>query len=231
MAIKAKTIPSAETTPNTVPETPHDTSRAVVPCPRCAKPLTDPEGLGWCQECGYCKSLEDPATKKLVETEPAKPAPATVAVQQAGQLVSNIPYWSYILVAGVFFIVVLTILANRRLPAQNDNPLTPTQAGHGLARAQWTTLQIGVGLLVIFFAQVVALVRVAPADPNLSFKDVFLPFRLWGQVFYRRRRIYMPIVLAGWGIAIAVSAVIFIGGLGHWMSHIPKSNAQKVSGK
>src|SRR5438105_11856911 len=31
--------------------------RGVTTCPRCGGKLVDPDGLGWCQRCGYCHSL------------------------------------------------------------------------------------------------------------------------------------------------------------------------------
>src|SRR5690348_15640877 len=41
-------------------------------CPRCGGKLTNPEGLGWCPSCGYCRSLEQDAKKAALAT-PAKP--------------------------------------------------------------------------------------------------------------------------------------------------------------
>src|SRR5438874_2502241 len=111
------------------------------PCPRCGKPLVDAAGLGWCQACGYCRSLAE-APVKIIPAEPAKPTNAALAVQQTGQAIVRIPMWFYLLVASMGAIAVASLWQGRRLPPQ------------GLPRALWTTIQVGVGLLLIFFAQI-----------------------------------------------------------------------------
>src|SRR5436309_979190 len=72
------------------------------PCPRCGQALTDAAGLGWCQECGYCRSLdEDPAKDQLAPPAPAAPA----SVVEAGKLVSRTPLWMWTLALGLMAVV------------------------------------------------------------------------------------------------------------------------------
>ncbi|MBI3412099.1 MAG: hypothetical protein HY040_27525 [Planctomycetes bacterium] len=179
------------------------------PCPRCGQPLMNAAELGWCQACGYCRSLDDTANLNLLPEEPAQPTTAAVAVQQAGYAVSRIPWWFYVLVTGVVAIAWLSIWRSRTL------------APEGLPRALWTTVQIGAGVLLLLVGQFIGLVRAAPEDSHLSTKDMFVPFHLWSQVLRRANRLYEPLLMASWGLAIALSACIFIGGLGHWMTYLP----------
>lgn len=178
-------------------------------CPRCAKGLTDAAGLAWCSSCGYCKSLDEGSGKSLLPAAPAKPAPAAAAVQEAKQAMLQIPGWFYLLLTVALAIGAATIWLGSVLPAG------------GLPRAAWTTLLMGVGLFVIFISQIIVLVRVAPEDPQISFKDMFFPIRLWGHALKRTVTLRWPLTTAAWGLALSLSACVFIGGLGHWMTYLP----------
>src|SRR5947209_18438152 len=47
-------------------------------CPKCQGPLVSPETLGWCQKCGYCRSLEEDKARVRLERPNRlfKPAPS-----------------------------------------------------------------------------------------------------------------------------------------------------------
>jgi hypothetical protein len=96
-------------------------------------------------------------------------------------------------------------------------------APQSLERAAWATVQIAGGLLMILAAQFLALVRLAPEDEKLNFRDALLPFRLWGLVFRRLPALRLSVWLAGWGISLILSAVILIGGLSYWMKFLPQA--------
>lgn len=176
-------------------------------CPRCGKPLTDPQGMGWCQGCGYCKSLEEDKAK--VKLEPAAPKPDAQGGTPAAKIALSVPRWIWPLLLGV-----IGFSAASLLPARHLAPNT-------LERALWTTAQMAAGLFMIFVAQFIALLRIAPEVETLSFKDMLLPTRLWPLVFKRLSTLYVPVWLAAWGLAIMVSAGIFIGGLGYWGTYLP----------
>jgi hypothetical protein len=179
-------------------------------CPRCGKPLTDPHGMGWCQGCGFCKSLAEDKAKVVLEPAAAQATPKSLAgVVEAGKLATQIPRWFWPLMLGV-----IGFAGASQLPARQLAP-------NSLERALWTTGQIAAGLSLILLAQFIALLRIAPEDEKLSFKDMFLPTRLWVLVFKRLPALRVPVWLAGWGLAIIVSACVFIGGLGYWMTYLP----------
>jgi len=49
---------------------------ANVSCPRCKQPLVDPQGLGWCKACGYCRSLAETETKGIAPPSPLNAQPS-----------------------------------------------------------------------------------------------------------------------------------------------------------
>jgi hypothetical protein len=178
-------------------------------CPRCAQPLTDAAGLGWCPGCGYCRTLE--------ETPAHEPGTLQTAIQaDTPKEEYRIPNWIWPLVVGVALIVNGTILANRKIID------TPFQ------RALWASLQIAGGLLILFVGQFIALLRLAHQDEKLSFKDAIMPFRLYGAVFKSLPKCASSVWCLGWGLAVIICAFVFIGGLGHWFSYV-KSNKDKQS--
>ena len=177
------------------------------PCPRCQKPLVDPTGLGWCQGCGYCRSLEEEKDNHLLKASRG-PSHATVLTAAVG----NIPLWFWALLVGIAALAGLSLGVGRWLPQGNTFP-----------RALWTTVQLGVGLALIFLGQIIAVVKIAPDDEKLSFKDAIVPTRLWGLVAKRLPRQCGCLCVSTWGLAMIVFAVLFIGGLKHWFAYLPNS--------
>jgi hypothetical protein len=96
-----------------------------------------------------------------------------------------------------------------------------------LERALLTTIQIGGGLLIMFIGQFIGLMRIAPEDPSLSFKDAIFPFRLYGLIFKRLPQTCLTVYGGSWGIAAIVSAAVFIGGLGHWFTYLPSNQKNR----
>jgi hypothetical protein len=183
---------------------------AISACPRCAKPLTDPTGLGWCPACGYCHSLEEDRAKLNLKPAPkAKQAPVVVP----GMAPAQFPVWACVLIAGMIVLAVVTLLASRQFP------LKP------LHRAIWTTVQLGSGVLIMFVAQCYALYRIAPEDGALHFTDALVPFRLYSLVFKRLPRMAPALWLGAWGLTLILSAAICVGGLDHWLTYLPRSQA------
>ena len=188
---------------------------AAAPCPRCQKPLVDPHGLGWCKACGYCRSLVESETTNA-KTPDAKPCPQN-AMTATGSAIGQTPTWFWVTLAGVILIVSATFLCGHYL-----NPkFTAFQ------KALLTTVQILVGVAMMLLGQFIGLLRIAPEDSTLSFKDAIFPFRLYGLVMKRLPSTRHTVYLGVWGIAAIVAANLFIGGLGHWITYLP--GAQKTS--
>ncbi|MBI3823129.1 MAG: hypothetical protein HY289_10685 [Planctomycetes bacterium] len=176
-------------------------------CPRCQKPLVDPTGLGWCKSCGYCRSLAESETKAS-PTVDAKAAPGN-QLTATSSAIAQAPTWIWVMFAGMIAVAALTAAIGYLLK------LAPFE------RALLTTLQIAAGLGVMFVGQFIGLMKIAPDESTLSFKDAVFPFRLYGLIFKRLPETSLTVYLGAWGIAAAVSAAIFIGGLGHWFNYLP----------
>ena len=99
--------------------------------PALQKPLVDPNGLGWCKACGYCRSLADIDTKTKKAT-PEKIEPSALAA--TGGAVLDLPMWFWVSLFGAIVIVGATIFCERYFR------LTELQ------RALFCTLQIIVAL-------------------------------------------------------------------------------------
>src|SRR5579864_4911802 len=74
-----------------------ESSPATVPCPRCGSKLTNPEGLGWCPSCGYCRSLEDDASKAALATPAASRRPSPLGMVEFCEMLGRLPFWLWAL--------------------------------------------------------------------------------------------------------------------------------------
>jgi hypothetical protein len=174
-------------------------------CPRCGGKLVNPQELGWCPKCSYCRSLEkDQATAKLsIETAPAR----TVASRfgECGDLIARIPPWGWIAAGGVCTIVALAFIANRFLAVEES-----------LARALISLIAIVGSIVTILCVNLWSLFMLAAADEKLGPKDVFIPFGLWVRICEKlpiMRRQFLTIL---WCLTAFVCAIIIVGGLEYW---------------
>jgi len=192
-----------------VPET------TAVACPRCRMPLFDPNGLGWCKACGYCRSIAEIEAQTSQTPAPAAPTTLTAtssAIRQTGT-------WVWVTLMGMI------LVAGATFALANCLTFSPLQ------RALLTSVQIAAGFGLMFAGQFIGLLRIAPEESTLSFKDAVFPFRLYGLIFKRLPSTRHTVYLGAWGLAAIVSATVFIGGLGHWFTYVPSSQnnqAQKT---
>jgi hypothetical protein len=188
------------------------TDAATVPadslCPRCQKPLADPKGLGWCQSCGYCRSLEEDRARLPLESA-AEPKPALAPPRTRS---TDFPVWA------VGLVLVMLVAAGGSWAVSHYLALKP------LPRALWTSIQIVTGVVIMLVGQGYALYRIAPEEGTLHIIDAIIPFRLYGLLFKRLPRMWQALYLGSWGLCLVLSALIFIGGLGYWLTYLPKSN-------
>ena len=183
---------------------------AVTACPQCQQPLCDPKGIGWCKACGYCRSVAE-SGKKVAATPTPKPAvPSTVSVTRSAIL--HTPTWLIVTVVGAVAIVVALLAIGRFMPMT------------ALQRAVITSSVIVGGVFVMFVGQFIGLLKTAPTEATLSFKDAIFPFHLYGLVLKRMPEAQFTVYLGAWGMTAAVTVAIVIGGLGHWFTYLPKSD-------
>jgi hypothetical protein len=186
-------------------------------CPRCgAGKLVDPDSLGWCSRCGYCRSLEAESKKVLEASKPAGKASSALGAAEFANIVQRLPKWSWILGGGTLVIVLLSLAANSAMSDES------------LPRALWSTAQLLLGLLSILAAQLWCLFILAPEDDKLGSKDILFATRLWTLTFRRLPQMCRQVWLGGWGASAALSAVFIVGGFSYWYQfYKPKKFAEK----
>jgi hypothetical protein len=182
-------------------------AKASLPCPRCKKPLIDPNGLGWCKACGYCKSLEE-GEKKAAEIE-EKPLPSLGGLTATGAAIGQSPLWIWVTLIGLGAVIGGTWFAEKSMS------LTP------FSRALFTTIQMAAGLALMLLGQFVGLLRIAPEDPTMSFKDAIFPFKLYALALKRLPTTQWTIYFGVWGLTAIITANIFVGGMLHWLDYLP----------
>jgi len=194
--------------PSPAPEPPASVTAPA--CPRCSGRLTDPGGLGWCQACGYCHSLEEEKAR-VPSSVPAAAGPSSpLGSLEMVEVVRTLPRWVWLMLGGVLAIVGATFIPGLQLPRT------------GLLRAAWCTVQLVVGLVLVFAAQIWALLQLAHQDEKLGNRDAFMPVRLWVLTFRHLPHTWRQVCLAAWGVALFVAALLIVGGLGHWWTYLPK---------
>ena len=166
--------------------------------------MAETAGLGWCAACGYCRSFEE---DQALFAKPAASAPTAVA--ETSKAVTTMPAWVWLMVVGLLGVAVASYWTGLQLPKRS------------YSRALWCTVQVAAGLFLAFVAQFIALVRLAPHDETLSFKDALFPGRLWAVGFKHMRIFAFHFCLAVWGLALVTSAFVFVGGLDYWFDLLP----------
>jgi hypothetical protein len=187
------------------------TENGAAPCPRCQRPLIDPNGLGWCRACGYCRSLDE-SEKTTVHAA----AQQHQSLKASGPDLGAVPTWIWATLFGVAVVSAANWMFGKYLP------MGP------FGRALFATLQIATGIGVMFIGQFMALIRIAPEDSALTFKDAIFPFRLYSLILKRLPVTKFSLYLGAWGLAAALSAGFLIGGLGHWFTYLPGYKAPPV---
>src|SRR5439155_25857678 len=131
----ANAAPSSTTPATAEPSVPSVEPPPVAsPCPRCNGPLTNPEGLGWCPKCGYCRSLEEDANKAALAAPPAARRPSALGFVEFFEVLGKLPSWLWPLLGGIVGVVVLSFAADFVLPNES------------LSRALWSAIQLILGL-------------------------------------------------------------------------------------
>lgn len=185
-------------------------------CPRCETKLINPQELGWCPKCSYCRSLEADEAAARIVADTAKPKSQS-HFGEFGDLIARMPAWGWRTTGVMGAILVVSAIASFLLPQEDS-----------LARALISLVAIVVSIVAIFSVNLWALFVLAPRDGNLGPMNVFLFFGLWRQIceaLPTTRRQFSSIL---WCITVIVSACCIVGGLDYWWEHYKPNRVAKV---
>lgn len=175
-------------------------------CPRCGGKLTNPDGLGWCSQCGYCRSLEGDTTTAVLPPPDAETSkkPSALGAAEFAETMMLLPRWSWPLIGGVLTIVFACLIGNGLLPEAC------------LARAAWGTGQLLLSFVVLVGAQLWIILLVGASQDGLGPKDLFLPGRVWRTALRRLPETRGPVWLGGWSLTAMACSLALIGGFTYW---------------
>lgn len=186
-------------------------------CPRCGSKLVNPQDLGWCPKCSYCRSLEADQAAARVVAESSKPKSSLKHFGDFGELIARLPTWAWGTIGCIGVIVAVSIVLNFMLPQEDS-----------LARALISLVAIVVSIVAIFCVNLWALFVLGPNDPNLGPGNVFLFVGLWRNIceaLPTTRRQFSSIT---WCITVILSACFITGGLDYWWEHYKPNRVAKV---
>jgi hypothetical protein len=208
--------PKGRPAPAKVPETeaPDDPSL----CPRCGGKLTDPDGLGWCPGCGYCRSIEEEG--KAIAAAPPPPAPkqpSLLGASEFGEAMRRMPHWAWPLLGGMALVIAISAAADYLLPEEC------------LARALWSAIQMVLSIVGIITAQLWVALLVGADEDGLGAKDVILPGRSWRTAIRRLPATRKPVWLGAWCATGLVCGVAVVGGFNYWLEAVKQGRVRRLA--
>ena len=185
-------------------------------CPRCGAKLIDPQGLGWCSKCGYCRTLAEEAPVAMVSETAVTQQPSPLGVLEFWDMMVRLPHWLKVLLCGMGVVAVLSLFA--RLLFLDGT----------LVRALCCTLELMFSLVGLVLAQAWALARIAPEEDSLGPKDIFFATKLWKLTFHRLPDTHKQVWLGGWSVTAGLCSVFLVGGFSYWAQFY---QPQKIASK
>lgn len=196
----AMTVPNRRVSDRTSPAGPAVTPPASLAphlCPQCRVPLIDPDGMGLCPRCGFCRSVvaADPAPALA----PAAPEPTPTTRPGSDWL------WLAVLNLGAVAVVLATWAAARTLPPG------------GRERAVWAAAQLLVGFATLYLGQALAILLTARDDIGTRRAEwLVISRRVWADAVGRLPGTRWPVWLGAWGLMLMLSSVLVLGLDGLW---------------
>jgi hypothetical protein len=187
-------------------------------CPRCGGKLTNPDGLGWCPGCGYCRSLAEEEAVVPPPVEPAPPKkPSVLGATEFGEAMRRMPGWAWPLLGGAAAVAGASVAADYCLPED------------GLARALWSALQMVLSVVGLVAAQLWAVMLVGAREDGIGARDVILGGRVWRAALRRLPATRKPVWLGAWCLTGLVCGAAVVGGFGYWLELVREKRLRQVA--
>jgi len=197
--------PSKNATSSSLPS---GSASVAVDCPKCGARLISPDSLGLCQNCGYCRSLEEGGGASRGTDNNGKVAVATDSAAALWQMLRVLPRWTWVLTGGAALILGVSIVGDALLPADS------------LPRALCSTTQLAGGLLLIIGTQIYGVLRVSAKDASVGGQEFFFfSPRLWKLIVRELPATRWLVYLESWGATLALAAVVIVGGFSYWSQY------------
>jgi hypothetical protein len=201
--------PPQQAAEGAVPQQAADEAPDAAPvCPRCGGKLNNPDGLGWCPGCGYCRSLAEEKAAVVQKARPPRKKPSLLGATDLGEAIKRMPGWGWVLLGGAAAVAGASVAADRCLPEE------------GLPRALWSAVQIVVCLFGIIATQLWAVMLVGAREDGIRAADLITGGRVWRAVFRRLPATRKPLWLGTWCLTGLVCAALVVGGFDYWLEGV-----------
>jgi hypothetical protein len=186
-------------------------------CPRCGGKLTNPDGLGWCPGCGYCRSLEEENAAVAPPAEPEPPRkPSVLGASEFGEAMRRMPGWAWPLLGGAAVVGGVSVAVDYWLPEEC------------LGRALWSAAQIVLSVVGLVVAQLWAVMLVGSREDGIRARDVILGGLVWRAALRRLPATRRPVWLGTWSLTGLLCGLAVVGGFNYWLTAVQEKRLGQV---
>jgi hypothetical protein len=187
-------------------------------CPRCGGKLSNPDGLGWCPGCGYCRSLEEEGQTVAAVPAPSAPKqPSLLGAAEFGLVLQLAPAWLWPLLGGMAVVAAISVAVDYQL------------AETCLVRAVWSAVQMLLSLVGLVFAQLWTVLLIAADEEKLGARDVLPSIRLWKAGLRRLPMTRKPVWLGAWCLTGLLCGLLVVGGFNYWLELVKANKAKPTA--
>ncbi len=197
-----------------------DSSPDAAACPRCGGKLTNPDGLGWCPGCGYCRSLEEEGKALAAAPAPVAPKqPSLLGAAEFAQVLTLLPSWLWPLLGGSAVVAGISIAADCLLPEEC------------LTRALWSAIQMLLAVVGLILSQLWAVLLIGADEEKVGARDVIMigSMRLWRGTLRRLPRTRIPVWIGAWCLTALICGGTVVGGFNYWLEMVKAKRSRPAA--
>jgi hypothetical protein len=172
--------------------------------------LTDPQGIGLCPRCGFCRTLAVEGVAVLASAGQKTNWEPTVRGLRHALRVAP----------AALLIVCVALVAVVPLAYSADLRLAPGSR----ERAVWSAWNLLAGVLLVGAGQAWAINLLMEMKERVSWSDLASPFQVWGLTLRRLPATAWQVGLGSSGALTILAAVVWVGGLSYWFRLLPSAD-------